>query len=127
MKAIILALTSLFVVEAQAVFLNHCSNFLFQDQAVSYSYESCVNRNFQTVERELENKVYMQYCSNFGDEVQYSYTSCINRNFRNIERELNVFLSFCSNFSRDELDYSFQSCVNRNFREISRELNDINN
>ena len=117
--ALLLSLNS-FSNTNEKIFLSYCSNF---GDGVSYSYQSCVNRNFSNIQREL-NGAFFSYCSNFGDEVSYSFTSCLNRNFDAVERELdyNVFLSYCSNFSRSELDFSFTSCVNSNYRAIERAL-----
>lgn len=123
MKSLIVLAIALFSLNANALFLRHCTNFAYGNKAVSYSYESCVNSNFDEIQRELDNKVYTQYCMNFGDEVSYSFTSCINNNFQRIERELkNTYLSHCFNSFPKELTYSFQSCVNRNFNEVQRDL-----
>lgn len=106
--------------EDKMIFLSNCTNF---GQGVSYAFQSCVNRNFDTIRRELNNSLYM-YCSNIGSDVSYSYTSCIRRNFDQVQRDLQngVYLQYCSNFGR-ELDYFYVSCVNRNFREIERYIN----
>ena len=120
----LLAVLSLTILSSQAhaIYLSHCHNFTSSHQAVSYSYESCVNRNFREIEREFDNKVYLSHCMNFGDKVSYSFTSCINRNFRTVEIEMNNLLSHCTNFNDEELSYSFQSCVNRNYREVELDI-----
>jgi hypothetical protein len=123
MKVLTVLFTVLFSMQANAIFLSHCSNYSTANQPVSFLYESCLNRNFRDIQQETGNKVYLQYCMNFGEEVQYSFTSCINNNFREIQREVKTYLSYCSNFKKDDLDYSFQSCVNNNYRDIERELN----
>lgn len=106
--------------EQDKVFLSHCSNY---GDDLSFSFTSCLNRNFRTVARELGSRVPISRCSNFGDGVSYSYESCINRNFSSIERELRgIFLSRCSNFSRDRVDYSFVSCINSNFSRVERSM-----
>lgn len=122
MKVLTIFLISMISLQAEAVFLNHCSNYATNNQPVSYMYESCVNRNFREIEMALENKVYLRHCMNFGEKVQYSFTNCINSNFRDIQRELSTFINYCVNFDQDELGYTFQSCVNRNYREIQRDL-----
>ncbi|MCP4912974.1 MAG: hypothetical protein GY909_07635 [Oligoflexia bacterium] len=102
------------------IFLSHCSNY---GQGVSFAFQSCVNRNFDAIKRELNNSFYM-YCSNIGSDVSFSYTSCIRNNFNTVERDLQngVYLQYCSNFGR-ELDYFYISCVNSNFRSIERYIN----
>lgn len=68
-------------------------------------------------------KVYLSYCSNFGDRLSTGFKSCVNRNFRTIARELGsqVYISRCSNFGGG-VSYNYESCVNRNFSSIEREL-----
>jgi len=125
MKKLILALAVMLTsLNANAIFLQSCHNNSYGDDAVSFSYQSCVNRNFREIEREIDEPVFLQHCSNYGDRVEYSFTSCINRNFRTIERKIKdpIFLSLCSNFNPDRLDFSFESCVNRNYRNIERSL-----
>ena len=84
MVVVFLALT----VTAQAeelndkVFLSSCFN---SGSGVSFSFSSCLNRNFNQVARDLGG--FYSYCSNFGDEVSFSFTSCVNRNFNTAERE----------------------------------------
>ncbi len=104
----------------EAIFLGSCYNF---GTGVSYSYQSCVNSNFNSIGRDLGG--FMSYCSNFGDEVSYSFTSCVNSNFREATRKLNneVFLPDCFNFDRKNLDYSFISCANSNFMTLERAIN----
>ena len=104
---------------APTVFLSYCSHF---GTGVSYSFQSCVNSNFSSVQREIGG--FYGYCMNIGNEVDYSFTSCVNSGFREAQRQLgnNVWLQDCYSFGRDTLDYSFVSCVNSNFNRISSEL-----
>lgn len=104
------------------IFLSSCFH---SGDGVSFSFASCVNRNFNEVGRELGG--FYSYCSNFGQEVSYSYLSCIERNFRAAEREAqgNLYLRYCTNFERERLGFSYVSCVNSNFREIERHLNTL--
>jgi hypothetical protein len=112
--------------EEKAVYPQYCSNYTYGDQAVSYSYSSCVNNNFHSFGRELGG-MYMSYCSNFGNDVSYSYLSCINSNFDSLSRELNIpYLQYCNNFRNDELSFSFQSCVTNNNQTIARYINNRN-
>ena len=118
---LILAFLSLgtFSAEKNSVFLSYCSNF---GDGVSYSFQSCVNSNFSTIQREVGG--FFSYCSNFGQEVDYSFTSCVNQGFREAQRQLenSVYLQDCYNFDRKTLDYSFISCVNSNFSSLAREI-----
>jgi hypothetical protein len=122
---LIIGLT-LFSLNANALYLQPCYNTAMRDQAVSYSYQSCINSNFRAVEREIRRNggrnVFLQHCSNFGDRVDYFYTSCINRNFRSVERAIAkpIFLGMCTNFNPDRLDFSFENCVRSNYRNIER-------
>ena len=104
----------------EAIFLGSCFNY---GNGVSYSYQSCITSNFNSISRETGG--FLSYCSNFGDEVSYSFTSCINSNFREVARKLNneIFLPDCFNFDRKNLDYSFISCANSNFTTIERAIN----
>lgn len=105
---------------SESIFLGSCFNY---GTGVSYSYQSCVNSNFNSIGRDIGG--FMSYCSNFGDEVSYSFTSCVNSNFREAARQLNnqVFLPDCFNFDRKNLDYSFISCANSNFMNLERVIN----
>lgn len=107
-------------IQSEAIFLGSCFNY---GTGVSYSYQSCINSNFNSIGRDLGG--FMSYCSNFGDEVSYSFTSCVNSNFREAARKLNneVFLPDCFNFDRKNLDYSFISCANSNFMTLERAIN----
>lgn len=124
----LIALSFLFSFQVSAentvdkAFLSSCFH---SGSGVSFSFSSCVNRNFNEIERELGG--FYSYCSNFGDEVQFSFLSCIERNFRTVEREAQgkIFMRYCSNFDRGRLDYSYTSCVNSNFREVERFLNSL--
>ncbi|MBT3586213.1 MAG: hypothetical protein HN509_15000 [Halobacteriovoraceae bacterium] len=125
MKTLLATAVMIFSFNANALFLNSCYNTTFGDEAVSYSYESCLNRNFREIEREVDEIMFLNRCSNFPrNMVSYSFTSCLTRNFREIERKLgnSIFLNRCTSFRTDTLDFSFTSCVNRNFRTIEREL-----
>jgi hypothetical protein len=109
---------------AHAIFLQSCYNHTFGNDAVSFSYQSCINSNFREIERNIDEPIFLSYCSNIGDRVSFSFTSCINRNFSEVERKLGqpIFLSHCTNFSQDRLDFSYESCVRRNFSEIERNI-----
>ena len=121
MKLLIALLIS--VTQSHAVYLNHCSNISSPGQPVSYSYESCVNRNFFTIQSEI-NGLYLPHCFNSSrDVVDYSFTSCINRNFRSIAVRLREYAPSCFNYNRHKLDYTFTSCVSSNYRTIERKLN----
>lgn len=110
--------------EEKRVYPQYCSNYSSGNQAVSYSYSSCVNNNFHAFGRELDG-MYLSYCSNFGDDVSFSYINCINSNFSTLSRELDIpYLGYCNNFRNDELSYSFQSCVVRNNDTVARYIND---
>ena len=121
MKRLILLASMLCSMSAFSnVYLSSCQNYT--STGVSYSYESCVNVNFNQIDAELG--TYLSSCMNIGDEVSYSFTSCIERNFRTVDREVpELWLSSCMNFDRTTLGYSFISCVNRNFSTIQRQLN----
>lgn len=125
MKKLILALAiTLTSFSANAIFLQNCHNTSWGNDAVSFSYQSCLNRNFREIERATPGSLFLQHCSNFGSQVSYFFESCVNNNFRSIERAIDnpIFLSLCHNFSRDRLDFAFESCVNRNFSTVEREL-----
>lgn len=68
-------------------------------------------------------KIFLSYCSHFGDGVSFGFESCANSNFSTVERSLDrsIFLSRCSNFGQT-VSYSFISCIQRNFSAIDREL-----
>lgn len=125
-KLIIGAFTlAFFSTPAHALYLSYCSNFApSPNNPVSFSYQSCVNRNFSEVRRASDDALYLQFCQNYGNSVGLSYTGCINRNFSAIERTLEPrpYLQYCMNLSRDQLDSSFISCVNRNFSTIQRAM-----
>ncbi|MBT7611261.1 MAG: hypothetical protein HN576_15990 [Bacteriovoracaceae bacterium] len=129
MKKLIIAFgLTLFSLNANALYLQTCYNHTVGNQAVSYSYQSCINRNFRAIEREIRRTgnryVYLQNCSNFGDLVDYSFTTCINRNFRSVERVIRkpIFLNMCTNFTPTRLDFSFENCVRSNNRNLERAL-----
>ncbi|MFT6069212.1 MAG: hypothetical protein ACJAT2_000311 [Bacteriovoracaceae bacterium] len=124
MKSLLLTVLFVFSFNANAnLFLPSCYNHIGGTDAVSFSYQSCINSNFRAIERELEGNQFFSYCSNIGNDVSFSFISCVQRNFREVERALrptNVFLNYCSNFTRDRLDFSFTSCVNSNWRSVER-------
>lgn len=124
MKTLILSLLIFVSTSANAaLFLPSCYNYSSGNDAVSFSYQSCVNNNFRAIDRALEGVQFFQYCSNMGDRVSYTFTSCVQSNFRAAERALrerNVYLQMCSNFNPNTLDYSFTSCVNSNWRSVER-------
>ncbi len=127
-KLIIFLGIGLFSLNANALFLRYCTNStLNNDDAVSYSYQFCINNNFRTIERAVENRIFLQYCSNLGQGVDSSFIGCINRNFKEVQRELNrskpLFLNHCFNSSFNQLNYSFETCVRSNYRNIEREFN----
>lgn len=124
MKKLIALAIVLATSNAHAIFLQSCYNHTFGNEAVSFSYQSCLNSNFREIERNIDEPIFLQYCSNIGDRVSFSFTSCVNRNFREVERKLDqpVFLQHCSNFRPDTLDFSYESCVRRNFSEVERKL-----
>lgn len=104
-------------IEDSEKYLGYCSNY---GDGVSFSFSSCINRNFARVGQQLGRV--MRHCFNSSQGVSFSFTSCINSNFRSIESSSNgsLFLRYCSNFNRDRLDFSYVSCVNSNFSAISR-------
>jgi hypothetical protein len=122
MKKFFALFVAIISMNASALILFPCYNYASPNNAVSYSYQSCINSNFNSIEREVNAPIFLQYCSNFGSGVDYSFTSCINNNFRSVERALSrpIFLSNCMNFSNTDLDFSFSSCVNNNFRSVER-------
>ncbi len=126
MKSLLITLLLVLSANANAdIFLSSCHNYANGRDAVGYSYQFCLNNNFRAIEREVEGNLFLSNCSNYGETVSFSFTSCVQRNFREIERALratNVFLSYCSNFSRDSLDFSFTNCVNSNWRSVERAL-----
>jgi hypothetical protein len=126
-KLIIAIGLTLISLNANALYLQNCYNHTSGNQAVSYSYQSCVNRNFRTIEREVRRRgehVFLRNCSNIGNLVSYSFTSCINNNFRSVERVIRkpIFLNMCTNFNPQRLGYSFESCVTSNNRNLERVL-----
>ncbi|MBL6990437.1 MAG: hypothetical protein ISR65_11690 [Bacteriovoracaceae bacterium] len=112
----------IFSLSAHAIFLSQCHNYS-STEVVSYSYVSCVNMNFDTIERAVDG-LFLFPCYNYNDEVSYSYTSCINDNFSKIgyQMESSPFFQHCFNSQTDELSYSFVSCVNNNFRQVEYEI-----
>jgi hypothetical protein len=106
-------------ISTNKIVLSYCSNF---GDGVSFSFSSCVNSNFQRLQRELGG--FYSYCSNIGDEVNFSFTNCIQSNFRSAERNADgsLYLNYCTNFDRTRLSFSYVSCVNNNFRSIETYL-----
>lgn len=68
-------------------FYSYCTNF---GQEVDYGFTSCVNRNFQEAQRQLQNRIWLQYCYNYDrSKLDYSFISCVNSNYGEIQREIN--------------------------------------
>ncbi len=103
-------------------YFSYCYNY---GDDVSYSFTSCVDRNFSQMEQELDN-IYLSYCYNSDNSrLEYGFTSCVNRNFDRIERAMSelgasVYFSYCYESGDTGVSYSFQSCVNGNFDRLSR-------
>ncbi len=115
-----LIIASIVALSSQAISLENCRNYT-QTGGVSFSYESCVNRNFREISYELDLNLY--HCTNYSNQVDPSFTSCINRNFQNVRRTANrLFLMNCYNYGTT-LNYYFVSCTNRNFEEIQKYIN----
>lgn len=72
---------------------------------------------FEGTSQPLQTKIFMSYCSHFGDGVSLSFQSCVNSNFSSAARSVGGYASYCSNFG-DEVSFSFTSCINRNFQNI---------
>ncbi len=127
MKTLMFYLCTLWAASLMAedkVYLSNCYNYISDNDPVSFSYESCVNRNFRTSGREM-NGLYLSTCINFDrNEVSSSFTYCINSNFSSIALNLKdrPYLLNCYNFSPKRLDISFINCVNRNFKIVGRAL-----
>ena len=103
----------------QAIYLSPCYNY--GDQ-VSFSFESCINRNFRDIDHALDRRVWPQHCFASQGRADFSFVSCINRNFRYVENVLGrIYLEHCYN-SNEQVTFGFESCVNRNFRSIEREI-----
>jgi hypothetical protein len=106
-------------------YFSYCYN---SGDAVSYSFTSCVSRNFDEAARSFDSSPYLSYCFNSGDDsLDYSFTSCVNRNFDRIDSELSelghsIYFSYCYESGDTGVSYSFQSCVNRNFDRLAREF-----
>lgn len=115
----IIALSLVSTFASARVFLPSCHNYT---QNVSYSYVSCVNRNFSEISRELTG-AFITSCYNYGDDVSFSFTSCIDRNLRSAAYELDVIAPYCTNFGTT-LSHSYQYCVNNAMRALERALND---
>ncbi len=105
-------------------YVSYCTNFATSGQPVSYSFSSCINRNFNSLGREFDSPVYTSYCSNIGRSVSFSFVSCINNNFRTLARALDraIYLPNCASYDSNRLSPSFVSCANSNFRRIQYEL-----
>ena len=83
-----------------------------------FSFESCVNGNFRTANRDFN--TYVRSCYS-PDRNPFSYESCVNGNFRTLSTKVSGYLSHC--YGVDSSPFSFESCVNRNFRELQRASN----
>lgn len=68
------------------------------------------------------NKVYLGYCSHYGQGVSLSFSSCSNSNFQSLAREIGGFYSYCNNIG-DEVSYFFLSCMQSNFRVAEGQAN----
>jgi len=122
MKKLLVIVTILISINSQALFLNYCMN---TGNQYSSSFGFCINDNFRSIEREIDELIYLSNCDNYmSDGISSSFEFCINQNFRSIERALDykLFLSYCYNSDQDLVDYFFVSCVNNNFRSIEREI-----
>jgi hypothetical protein len=122
---LILLLSLSFASNAHAdIYIEHCSNY---GDKIEYGFLSCINRNFDTIETEINfnssQQIYLSYCSNYGDKLDYSFQSCVNDNFRSIGRVKDGFFSHCSNFKDKGVDYSYVSCLNSNFATAARIIN----
>jgi len=127
MNKFILIVTLTFGTVANAyVYVDRCANYT---DKVDYSFISCINRNFNTIETEInlnsQGHVALYYCANYGDKLDFSFQSCVNENFRTIARVKNGFFSHCSNFKDKGVDYFYISCVNNNFETAANLLNRI--
>lgn len=101
---------------ANAPYLPYCFNS--SSNEISFSFVSCVNSNFSTLDREYG--LYLPYCHQFGDGLPYSFISCVNSNFSTVARKLNIYLPSCHHYGPDGWYVSYVSCVNGNFSRISR-------
>lgn len=99
-----------------------CYNYPSAQRPVSFSYETCLNKNFRDLAERLDYANYMRRCSNYsGRRVSYGFTACINNNFRELASEFDdLYLSSCYNSGTDELSYGFKSCVRRNIEILDR-------
>lgn len=111
MKKILLALVLLAATNVSAVYMSSCYNY---GDDVSFSFTSCISRNFSTAG-------VISSCYNYGDELSSSYQSCVNRNFSNLSREYGIYVQSCYNYG-DGVSFSYESCVNRNFSEVGRAM-----
>lgn len=126
MKGLILLLLSM--TSAQAFFMGNCQNTgLRNGEAVSFMFNSCVERSFWDVETRLSHlsdRITIKDCDNWPrDRVSPFYVNCINDNFTQVSFKLNgAFIRHCFQFDREELEPRFIDCVNENFDNIEREL-----
>lgn len=68
-------------------FYSYCIN---NGPQVDYFYIYCVNANFRDVQRQLQNRVYLQDCQNYDrTKLEYFYVYCVNNNFNQIQRAVN--------------------------------------
>lgn len=128
MKSFIIGLSLLISTNLFAnLILPSCYNSSSDRNAVSLSYQSCVNNSFRTIERAIDGDHFFQYCTNVGNKVSYFFLSCVRNNFRTVEQALsdrNLFLQGCSSSRQDTLSLSFTYCVNSNWRSIERTVAD---
>ena len=123
-KILLLALIlTVYSQTASAIHLRHCHN---PGQKFSRIFEHCVNDNFRTIEREIDNSIFLSSCHNGinNDGISYMFENCINRNFRKIKDSLNtnVFINSCYNHDMNRVRLGYVSCINNNFYAIGRAI-----
>jgi len=102
-------------------YVETCQNFAPRDD-VSFQYNRCVERNFESFEPHLN--ILFERCFSFGGYDNRQFIRCINRNFNRAGIELSTGIPFCDNWHIGRPQYplslsrSFQDCVNRNFRQV---------
>jgi len=127
MKKLIMTLLLMMIsYAAHGLYLQTCYNNGFAGNAVSFSYQNCVNQNFSQLKREIPNS-FISYCRNSGALVDYFYTNCIADNFRALERQLSgpLYLRYCTNSNSETLGYFYRACVKDNFSSLQRHLQQI--
>lgn len=67
----------------------HYSYCMNGGNEVDYFFVSCINSNFSTAQRQLNNTIYVQYCtSSDRTTLDYFFQSCVNSNFNRIQRAI---------------------------------------